>query len=729
MKKLIYACALLVSAAVATSCQKEQDAVTLTAVIDKDSKVYIDDDRYPRWHADDQVYVNDQAYALSRVNGSYAEIADVSSAAPYCAIYPADIVAPGADISSGSQVAVTLNPLQVYERRNGRQKVNVPMGAYVSSGNTLNFHNLCSIVRVTVENSRPGDTLRVKKITLSTSATPISGMGSATVAGNGTTDKIAITNGSNTVSLAKANGTVMETLLPPTGNTPTQAVFDIVVPEFATPDNVDIEVETSIGQQSYTVSNAHLNHNSIVSITTTLDEHMSTFATLETGTAFVLHIPNQATAVRFECGNTSVNSGTALQTTGSAPIYGNLQGTTWVVSTPSEKMNAHPSCQSMFKNKSGLTSIEFCEGFCTDNVYNMSEMFSGCSGLTSLDLSVFNTENVKTMYAMFNGCSGLTTSNLAISGLNTSGVTNMATMFKNCSGLNTLDLSNFSTEQVRSMNSMFEGCRGLTSLNVSSFNTTNVTTMKSMFYGCSHLTQLDLASFNTGNVTDMSYMFYNCQALTAINISNFNTANVEYMNQMFYQCKELTAINFPSTFTTPRVVSMQTMFKGCEKITSLDLSTFSTGSVTNMESMFQECKKLTSLVIPNFVTGNVTTMKSMFRQCQALTTLTLPTTFTTQSVTDMSYMFYWCGVQSLDLSTFDTRNVVYMNNMFCNCRNITALNLSNTNFVVPSDKSNMFNNFAYNSHQCTITCSSNVETSILTGTSINTSWVTFVRPS
>jgi hypothetical protein len=38
----------------------------------------------------------------------------------------------------------------------------------------------------------------------------------------------------------------------------------------------------------------------------------------------------------------------------------------------------------MFKNKSGLTSIEFCEGFCTDNVYNMSEMFSGCSGLTNV---------------------------------------------------------------------------------------------------------------------------------------------------------------------------------------------------------------------------------------------------------------------------------------------------------------------------------------------------------
>ena len=36
-------------------------------------------------------------------------------------------------------------------------------------------------------------------------------------------------------------------------------------------------------------------------------------------------------------------------------------------------------------------------------------MFSGCSGLTSLDLSYFNPLNVTDMWVMFSGCSALTT--------------------------------------------------------------------------------------------------------------------------------------------------------------------------------------------------------------------------------------------------------------------------------------------------------------------------------
>ena len=39
----------------------------------------------------------------------------------------------------------------------------------------------------------------------------------------------------------------------------------------------------------------------------------------------------------------------------------------------------------------------------------MSGMFSGCSGLTSLDFSNFNTSKVTDMERMFSGCSGLKT--------------------------------------------------------------------------------------------------------------------------------------------------------------------------------------------------------------------------------------------------------------------------------------------------------------------------------
>jgi surface protein len=74
----------------------------------------------------------------------------------------------------------------------------------------------------------------------------------------------------------------------------------------------------------------------------------------------------------------------------------------------------------------------------------MSGMFSGCAGLTALDLSRFVTGNVN----------------------------NMNLMFEDCSGLTTLDLSSFVTDQVLWMDGMFAGCTALEELNLSGFTIT-----------------------------------------------------------------------------------------------------------------------------------------------------------------------------------------------------------------------------------------------------------------
>ena len=55
-----------------------------------------------------------------------------------------------------------------------------------------------------------------------------------------------------------------------------------------------------------------------------------------------------------------------------------------------------------------LKQIEGLEFLNTSEVKDMSGMFYGCSGLTSLDLSHFNTQNVFDMSRMFSGCSALT---------------------------------------------------------------------------------------------------------------------------------------------------------------------------------------------------------------------------------------------------------------------------------------------------------------------------------
>jgi surface protein len=90
----------------------------------------------------------------------------------------------------------------------------------------------------------------------------------------------------------------------------------------------------------------------------------------------------------------------------------------------------------------------------------MGYMFSGCSNLTSLDVSGFNTENVKDMSGMFSGCSNLT--NLDVSGFNTEKVENMSGMFFNCFGLTTIYASSeWSTEKVTNGSNMFYGCTNL----------------------------------------------------------------------------------------------------------------------------------------------------------------------------------------------------------------------------------------------------------------------------
>ena len=171
-----------------------------------------------------------------------------------------------------------------------------------------------------------------------------------------------------------------------------------------------------------------------------------------------------------------------------------------------------------FFNCFNLTTIEGIANLKTDNVTNMTSMFTGCSSLTSLDLSSFNTENVEEMGAMFYGCSSLTS--LDVSSFNTSNLRMMYNMFAKCSSLTSLDLSGFNTEKVEEMGAVFEGCSSLTSLDLSNFNTANVGTMYHLFKGCSSLTSLNLSSFNTANVTDFGDFVSNCSSLAAIQAGN-----------------------------------------------------------------------------------------------------------------------------------------------------------------------------------------------------------------
>ena len=203
-----------------------------------------------------------------------------------------------------------------------------------------------------------------------------------------------------------------------------------------------------------------------------------------------------------------------------------------------------------------------------------------------------NTSEVTTMYEMFLGCSGLTS--LDLSGFNTANVTAMGSMFYGCSGLTSLDLSSFNTANVKQVLWMFCGCSALKSINLGSFNTANVISLSSMFRECSSLTSLDLSSFNTSNVESMQSLFQGCSSLTSLDLSSFNTENVTWMPGMFRDCSSLTEIDL-SSFNTSNVENMQAMFQGCSSLTVLDLSSFNTANVNSIGNMFRDCSNLVTI--------------------------------------------------------------------------------------------------------------------------------------
>ena len=234
MKKSYLAFALVAAAVLAAGCKKDQGAegyVTLNATIDNQTKMYIDDNRYPCWDNGDEVYINADAYSVSSASGNSASIVGVAAAEAYRAVYPASLVAVGTDITGSGSIAIELPATQVYATANGHQRVDVPMAAYLTEGTTLQFHNICSVVRVAVSNAT-GEALTLDRIVVEAQNAALSGAATATVSGTAFDGVSMSATASHATTLSFAGSTVT---VPASGT----GTFDIVVPPF-TNDNITI---------------------------------------------------------------------------------------------------------------------------------------------------------------------------------------------------------------------------------------------------------------------------------------------------------------------------------------------------------------------------------------------------------------------------------------------------------------------------------------------------------
>lgn len=323
-----------------------------------------------------------------------------------------------------------------------------------------------------------------------------------------------------------------------------------------------------------------------------------------------------------------------------------------------------------------------------------------------------------------------------LSNLDTSGALEAKYTFSECYALKTLDLSSFNTSNITSFYAMFHYCQSLTTLNLSGWDTAKVRNAEYMFYACNELTALDMSSFDFGYANAFTEMFgkvddpaTQLNALTEIKISESMSVKLKtgaidsfvyvgkytrwlnpdgeligssaemdiagtytctYTPRIWWTISERGTLRLYSTpqadfevfnandiyyyddFCPPwyyydydsivgvsvngeiRPASMRYWFHRLP-LKNLSLTGLNTEYTSDMSYTFAwlDLAAIDFKSAPNFVTGNVIEMVGTFRD-SSYTGLDL-TTFDTKSVTDMSEMFYNCpNLTTLDLSAFDT---------------------------------------------------------------------------
>ena len=371
----------------------------------------------------------------------------------------------------------------------------------------------------------------------------------------------------------------------------------------------------------------------------------------------------------------------------------------------------------MFRNCSSLATLDLGD-FDTSKVYGMSGMFYGCSSLTSLSISSFDTSGIHVMTDMFNGCSSL--ESLDVSGFSTSGVSNMSRMFSGCSKLTSLNLKNFDVAKVTKTEGMFQGCKSLKTIYANvSWNTATNAKSSDMFTGCTSLVGGKGTKFSSNHI-DKAYAHpddgsSNPGYFTMRDGSNFDdydgdtiaygvlnggtitfyyddkvrshsgtkykveekkyyvSSNTKGMPDWYEDRIKISRAVFDSTFVDYHPESTACWFYNCNKLASVEgMEYLNTDQAKSLAGMFRFCYVLKDIDLSNFDTHNVTDMSYLFCFCNSLANIDV-STFNTAKVTDMQHMFHTCPVEVLDLSMFDTHNLVYTSTMFSDCSKLKTI--------------------------------------------------------
>ena len=295
----------------------------------------------------------------------------------------------------------------------------------------------------------------------------------------------------------------------------------------------------------------------------------------------------------------------------------------------------------LFNGNNTLVSAGNLELPSTTSSYCYTNMFNGCSALTTTPVLPSTTIASNCYQGMFSGCRALTTAPvLPATSLND---TCYANMFFNCTSLTTAPVLPATTLGVECYKRMFQGCTALTTAPALNATTLADYCYQNMFYNCTALTTAP-ASLPATTLTPYcyDYMFYNCSSLeTAPALAATTMAN-RSCEFMFCGCSSLINIQASLPATTMVQNCYQGMFKNCSSLTTAPELPATTLANYCYTEMFNGCSSL--MVAPVLAATTLANYcyQQMFYGCTTLTSAPeLPAT----TLVDSCYqgMFYNCS--------------------------------------------------------------------------------------
>ena len=190
----------------------------------------------------------------------------------------------------------------------------------------------------------------------------------------------------------------------------------------------------------------------------------------------------------------------------------------------------------------GITSMTLT-GLDLSSVTTMNSFASGCTNLVTFSLSGCDTSSVTIFQQLLLSCSSLTSFTKPSS---MAAAQSFSQMFYGCSVLTTIDLSGLITANVNTFYRFARDCSALTTVNLTGGTYTGVTSYYEAFRSCTSLVTLDMTNMVTSTTSDLGIMIYGCTNLTTVTTTGWVTTGVTDVNNFMVSCTSMNSIGIDS---------------------------------------------------------------------------------------------------------------------------------------------------------------------------------------